>query len=184
LFAELDALPAEALRPVDGDVQRTVTTALDAVPELESYSLALAHAHSLCLAASLTPEGLGQLLDEALCARDLLDAELRSLAVRGVVPASRVAELDRSLCRRGVAIDVALLVEFFREHWPAFDGESGLTWGDLYELEISSDRLLVALSLRERGNVSALDATLQRQRAFSLLLQARERARGTPARLR
>ncbi len=115
-----------------------------------------------------------------MCARDLLEAELQSLAARGIVPASRIAELEGSLCRRGVAFDVALFLEVFREHWSAIDGNSMITWGDLYQLEISSDRLLAALSLRDRSDASALDASLQRQRAFSLLIHARERARRAP----
>lgn len=180
LFDEIDSLPAEALRPIDSDIRSAVSRALGALPELESYALALAHAHAICLATSLSPEGLGALLDEAMCARDLLEAELQSLAASGVVPASRIAELEGSLCRRGVAFDVALFVGVFREHWSAIDGNSVLTWGDLYELELLSDRLLAALSLRNRSDQSTPDASLQRQRAFSLLIHASERARRTP----
>jgi len=129
----------------------------------------------------LTPEQLGELLDEALSARDLLEAELGTFTERGIIPASRVDELERALVHRGVAFDVALFVEIFREHWSTIEGKSVLTSSQLDELEVLSHRLLAAL---DRPNGAPRDATLRRRQAPSLLTRARERARRAVSALR
>ncbi len=130
---------------------------------------------AMSAATPITPEELGELLDEAMSVRELLATALKELTASGVIPASRVDELERSLGRRGLAVDVALLVRIFREHWPAIEPKRALSSRDLGEFERSSRRLGEALAARARGDRSKRPAP--RKRPLSLLVRARVRAR-------
>ncbi len=192
LLSEIDAVPAP-LTPVTLDVPTVVTTSLGVLPELkpfeaelkalpgfnvsafdklEDYTLALSHAHAEYLGTSAPPEVLSELVNEATRVRTVLMADLEALVAHEIIPAERAAEVPKSLGYRGVAYDITRLIVIFRQYWEGVENNSALTRARLGEYEILSDRLITAVGVREQSSETVDAATVRRQRAFTLVVDA------------
>jgi hypothetical protein len=193
LSAEIDAVPDESLVLITLDIATCVATAHGVLPEvrtfdaeirqlpnfdvanyekLEDYALALKHADTLYVAASMPPEDLAVLLDRAVKARELLLSNIQTFIVHDLIPERREGELDRTLGHRGLVNDVERFAEIVRESWPKVQGKTPLTRAQLDEFETLSDRLLTALGLKAQSEEVVAESTLRRQRAFALFLRA------------
>ena len=205
LLTEIDAVADEELVTINIDVPTAVTTALGVVPELapfvepakklpdfdaacftklEDYALALSHAHTLYSIASAPPDAIAELASQATDARELLLSDVRALAKHGLIEPSRVAEMERGLGHKGVAYDIAKLVEILRERWDAVSGKTAITGAKLTELEMLSDKLLSGVGLREQAPATKGAAAERRQKAFTLFMRAYQEVRSAVAYLR
>jgi len=188
--AEAEAIPAEALLPVNVDIPSISLVALGALPNvmrlrpevalvsaahaasidrLERCALAAAHAHTRHLAEA-EPEGqLGPLVADLLKTRQLLEHDARALANRGLLDGSRLAELENKTSHKSVAFDVMLRCTLFRNDWPKVQNRTAVVEADLQQAESLADRLANLVASRDIKD-PATEATVIRQRMFTLLV--------------
>jgi hypothetical protein len=195
---EITALAEESLVVINLDVPAIVQTALGVLPEvrafqaemiqlpsfdvtafekLEDYAYALLHLQTLYMAASAPPEALGDLVERAVEAREVLLADIPGFVAHGHLSPRAPNELDRSLGHRGIAMDVGRLARLVIEAWPKLQGKTSLTFEKLVEFEALRDQIVAALGLKEQGQALVVEVTAQRQRAYTLFLRAYDEVR-------
>jgi hypothetical protein len=198
LLSEIDAVPEEMLVPVTIDVMTAVTTAYGVAKHLgpfvdvakklpdfdptsftkiRDYALALSRAQTLHLNATAPPETLSERVQEAMAAREFLLNDARSLAQHGLVEPSRVADIARLLGHRGVAFDVARLVDVFSENWKAIQGKTVVTYERLKTYETLSQQLLDDVGERTVAPAAPSMTSERRQRAFTLFVNTYDQVR-------
>jgi len=199
LIDEIRKVPDDDLIIINIDVPTAVTTVLGALPEirsarpqivsdmpsfdiarfdrLESYTLALGHAHTLYLAASAPPESLDELSQSATALRELLLSDATALAQRGFVDGQKLKELKGPKGYRNVAFDLFTLAALLRENWEKVLGKTAVQATELDQAETLADRLLTAIGAREQAPAVAAETADDRQRAFSLFVDSYDHAR-------
>jgi hypothetical protein len=199
LIEEIRKVPDDDLIVINIDVPTAVTTVLGTLPEirslrsqivsdipsfdiarfdqLESYTLALGHAHALYLAASAPPESLDELSQTASSLRELLLSDATALAQRGFVDGQKLKELKGPKGYRNVAFDLFTLVALLRESWDKISGKTAVQAAELDQAETLADRMLTAVGAREQAPAVAAETADNRQRAFSLFVDSYDHAR-------
>jgi hypothetical protein len=168
----LGALPA--LRSLRPEIARKLPEHdLSLLDHLESFTLALAHAHALTLAASERPAGdLATLNAEASELREGLLADARHLARHKLVDAGRLDDIKGLVGYRQVAFDLLALATLLRQGWSAISGKTPLTVEQLDRAEHLARQIIDLLAAREQQGESATEAVQLRQRAFTLFFRA------------
>ena len=190
--AEIDAVPDDKLLPVTIDVPSMVTALagrMEALASLrdevltlpqfrvatfddiETYALALGHAHTLYKSAS-TPTPIPRLVTELTRLRTELVADAHSLARRGHIAPENLLPLRRKRGHKNLAFDIMLVCKLLRDAWSSVDGRTGLLEAELDRADELADRLVTALGLREQRERVLSEAILTRQRAFTLFVRA------------
>jgi hypothetical protein len=108
--------------------------------------------------------------------RDLLLADARALSSHGLIEPNRVASRTRVRSHAELAFDVMRLLELLYESWPEVSDKTALTLDDLKEHELLAFELLMSIGRRNRPREVA-EATVRRQRVFTLLVTAYNQVR-------
>jgi hypothetical protein len=145
--------------------------------KLEAYTLALGHAHALYLAASQPTESLDAISEAASALRDTLLADARALAQRRLIDGERLKELKGVKGYKQLAFDLFALAALMREAWTNISTKTAIQAKELHEAEMLADRILSAVGQREQTPAVAAEAAENRQRAFTLFIQAYSHAR-------
>jgi len=199
LIDEIRKVPDADIVTINIDVPTAVTTVLGALPgiltfrpqiatdipsfdlarldKLESYTLALGHAHTLYLAASNPPESLVELSDTGTKARELLLSDASALAARGFIDGEKLKTLKGAHGYRNLAVDLFTLSALLRDNWDRIAGKTAVQSAELDQAETLADRLLTAFGLREQGTETTAESAGIRQRAFSLFVNTYDDAR-------
>lgn len=144
--------------------------------KLEAYAWALHHAEVLCFVHSPPTERTGPIAARALAVRDLLLADARALSSHGLIEPNRIASRTRVRSHTELAFDVMRLQELLYESWPDVSHKTALTLDDLKEYERLAFELLESIGRRNRPR-EVSEATVRRQRAFTLLVTAYNQVR-------
>lgn len=163
--------PIQKLEPVNLNVPVLVTTVLGALPwiaqhrdmlarlltfdithvdELELYTYALAHAHSMKRAAPDSPIAVAELAAEQKATREQLLIDARALASRELLDPERVGKLDNGPSHLAIAFDVVGLVGLFLESWSVVEHKTGVTRNELERARLDANRLVAALGRRQQ----------------------------------
>ena len=180
------------------DVQSAVATVLGALPELKAlrdafaqllgfdiarfdklrdYTLALGHTHAMFRGASGPSAGVTDLFDQVAELRDMLQADALALAKRKILDEAQINKLRNGNGYKNVAFEVVGLIGLLREHWQAVQGRSALQPDELEHAGELAQQLVTAVGVREQGPVVASAASLLRQQAFTLFMNAYDDAR-------
>ncbi len=200
------ALPVADLNPVNLDVSHVVVTVLGALPRiqalraemtaalhpnlvqhvdsLEPYALALDWAHIVHAAASAPDDHLPELAARARQQREQLLSDARALAHRGLVNSAPLQRLEGGRGYLNVARDLGVLVHLLREHWSVIAGKTPIELRELDEAESLFDQITLAVAARQRTPEQIAAAADDRQRAFTLLVNAYDQVRRIVAFLR
>ena len=168
----LGALPAlRSLRPeIAKKLPEHDLTLLD---NLETFTLALAHAHALTLAVSERPSGdLAALNAEASELREGLLADARHLARHKLVDAGRLDDIKGLSGYRQVAFELLALAALLRQSWSAISGKTPLSLDQLDRAERLARQIIDLLAAREQQGESSTEAIQLRQRAYTLFFRA------------
>jgi hypothetical protein len=199
------ALPLGELITINIDVPTAVTTVIGKLPQirsfsdqiadelvkfdrtnidqLETYTLATAHAHALYLSASAPPEAVVKLQADATALRDMLYSDAVALANRGLVSGARLGEFKGAVGYKNVAFDLLGLTALLREAWPQIQGNTALKSEELDKADLIGEQLVNAVGTREQ-NGATTEVTQLRQRVFTLFLNAYDEVRRAVSYLR
>jgi hypothetical protein len=196
--AEVRAVPESAVISINIDVPSAVATVLGSLPaingfrdkyaqllgfdlvrfdKLRDYTLALAHTHAMFRAATGPSDGVSDLADQVAALRDMLQADAMALAKRKILDEAQVMKLRGGSGYKNMAFEVAGLVGIFREHWDGIQGHSGLKVEELEQAGELAQELVTAVGAKEQSPVAVGAASILRQQAFTLFMNAYDAAR-------
>lgn len=144
---------------------------------LEGRTLALAHAHALATSAAAPSQELVALNDEGVQLRASLAKDADALASHGLLEAHRLAELKGPVGYRNVAMDLIALANLVRESWPKIAGKTAITPATVDRADQLADRLLNAVGAHEQAPTVTAEASVIRQRAFTLFVRDYDQVR-------
>ena len=192
------ALPASALLVINLDIQVSTAQALSTAPNLQAlrsgvaalpnfdlaqydnivpYTLALIYANNRYQSISTPAEELPVLLEEATRMRNIFAADTNAVAARGIVDGTKLSELKSGTGYLDVASDLGTLIIILRENWQKVSANSGIKPAELDSAEALSERLTMAYAARSQGTTKLTEASDDRQRAFTLFVNAYDQAR-------
>jgi hypothetical protein len=193
--AELAALAPEAIAPVTIDPAAAVTAVLAAAPrirehrsaieeqlpkhplqaidQLEMYAQAAWYAHLVHAYSGTSPESAKALLEEATRLRDGLLIAAEALAHRAMLDVDTIARI-----RKGggadLAGDLTLLASLFKDSWGKVSSKTAVERSEIDRAAELGPAVLVATAAKKHKST---DTEGQRNRAFTLLLDAYDNAR-------
>jgi hypothetical protein len=144
--------------------------------KLEMYTLALFRAQTALAFATKDDHGLPERAERLVKVRELWLAELTVLRTRGFVSGEPSGLLGPN-GYKNVAFDVTACAQFIRSNWSAMAGKSNITMAEVEEVEKLADYVTAMVQLRLESGDAAQRATLLRNKAFTLFLEAYEVAR-------
>jgi hypothetical protein len=192
------ALKAEDLITINIDVPSAVTTAVGALPQimpfrekaaalpgfdvsafdqLETYTFATGVAHTLYMGASAGPAELVKLNEQAMDLRNILYADAVALATRGLISGDRIGEFKANIGYKNLAFDLMALSGVIRQSWDKIVGKTAITLGDLDQADLLCDQIVNAVGTKEQAPVVAAESSTQRQRHFTLFVNAYDQVR-------
>jgi hypothetical protein len=192
------ALRAEDLVTINIDVPSAVTTAVGALPQimpyrdkaaalpgfdvsafdqLETYTFATGVAHTLYMGASAGPAELVKLNEQAMGLRNVLYADAVALATRGLISGDRIGEFKANIGYKNLAFDLMALSGVIRQNWDKIVGKTAITLGDLDQADLLCDQIVSAVGTKEQAPVVAAESSIQRQRHFTLFVNAYDQVR-------
>ena len=199
LWPEISAVSKQELVPINIDVLGAVTRAIGALPKiqalrprlqecfaefdferfdkLDDMTLALIHAHSLYRAAYAANDGPAKLASRLTAVRNVLLADAQSLASHGYFRAERLGDCRRSIGYRSLASDVQVITAVLRENWKTIEKRIPATAEEIEQADFMAVELLQAVGERARAAVTAREAKVIRQKAFTLFVQTYNDAR-------
>lgn len=202
---EADKVQTKDLLPINIDVTTAVTTATGALPEimalreraskipdfeikhfdsLEAYALATMHVQGEYVAASAPPQELLSLNAQGVALRDVLHSDATALAKRGLMNGSKLSTFKVSPGYKILAEDLVGLSSLLRHNWESIGSKTAITMAELDQAGEFSDKLLSAVGAREQAPAVLADASVQRQRVFTLFVNAYHQVRRAIAFLR
>lgn len=195
LLPELEAIPESELVTVNLEVQAGIGTVFALMPgirarraevakvvhadfdlsgfdRLEEYALALGHTHGLFLWAGQPLRTPDALTEEALEARGLLASDAEALSRRKLLNKAQVDAIRGRSGHRNLGYDLLAWVGLFREHWPSIAGRTATSLEEIEGFELLADRLIAALTEKERSDLKLSKAAELRKRAFTAFIRA------------
>lgn len=204
--AELAALTPDELVKVNLDVPLAEATILGVLPtlkplrdqiakelptfdlaqfdKLEDYVLSLGFTQAGLQMATLPPDDLLSLVEEATKLREQLLADAKSLSLHGLFDPQKLEQLKGANGYKNVAQDLQALCLAMQGTWSQIQERAATTADELQVASRVGTRLMRVIGVREQGPALVASATDQRQRAFTLVLRAYEDARHAVAFLR
>jgi hypothetical protein len=193
VLGEIRGLPKEQVQPCNLEIPLAATIVLGSLPEitplrgrvlaelptfpidrfdkLETYTAAMAHAHTLYMAASRPPEPVTELVKQCAEMREVLLSDAQALAKRGIIDGSRLKDLKGNNSHRYTAFDVFTLVQIFRENRDKIQGKTAVEPAELDRGQQLAQDLTRALGEREQAPEALESAIDVRDRAFTLFIR-------------
>ena len=193
------ALDTAELITINIDVPSAVTTAVGAMPkiialrdsiakelptfdlkhldELQTYTLATGHAHAMYSAASSPPEAIQALNEQGIALRDLMYSDAVALSNRGLISGDKLSEFKTNVGYKNLAFDLLGLSVLLRNSWIAIASKTAVTIDELDQAASIGEQLVAAVGAREQAPAVIADVAQQRQRTFTLFVNAYDQAR-------
>jgi hypothetical protein len=206
ILPEISGVSDDDVLPINVDLVSAVTLVLGVLPELralraeiieqlprfdverfdklETYALALSHAHTLHRSTFPSKAPVAELGNELVSIRDRLLTDALSLVGYQLVDGDRIKDCKKANGYRATATDVLTLVAVFKERWSELAGKTPVTLAALNDAGNRALELLTAVGVREQGPVNAGEAARMREKAFTLFSRAYDDARRVVSYLR
>lgn len=144
---------------------------------LLDYGRAYAHATTVLRAQEPQVTGLDELVTEGGELLGQLDSFLRSADRFGVISASRLDELKGAPGHRNLVHDLLLIAQMYRTNWPKLEGKTFITQAHIKRADTLAARLNSTLAERDSRPLAIDEASLDRQKAYTLFYLAYTRVR-------
>lgn len=158
-----------ALRDDAATLARFDVAAFD---QLETYTFAAAYAHTLYMGASKAPETIAELNERGMQLRKMLYTDAVALATRNLIRGDRIGELKANTGYKNLTFDLMALAAVLRGNWDKISGKTAIALDDLDQAERIGDQLVTAVGTSKKATASITEASVQRQRNFTLLVNA------------
>jgi hypothetical protein len=189
LEAEIRAVPARDLIPVNVDVPAAITTVLGCLPALKAlrselaqlpgfnlerfdrlrdYALALGHTHAMHRTAAGPSDAVRKLANELSKIRDVLQTDAMALAKRRLLDQEQIIKLRGGAGYKSLAFEVASLIGLFREHWVHIEKRTAIQLEELEYAGRLAQKLITAVGVRAQAPAAVNAAATLRKRAFTL----------------
>jgi hypothetical protein len=145
--------------------------------QLETYTLAIGQAHTTYMGASAAPEAIVELNEKGMQLRNTLYADAVALATRGLISGDRIGEFKANIGYKNLAFDLMALAGVLRGSWDKISGKTAITTDDLDQAELIGDQLVSAVGTREETPANVAAVSMQRQRNFTVFLNAYDQVR-------
>lgn len=145
--------------------------------KLRDYAFALARAHSAYRSAVSPSDPNGAIADELIAIRDLLVTDALALGKRKLLDLNIVDKHRSGLGYKAIAVDVDGLVALLREAAPRVAGKTAVTEEELEHAARLAQRLVTGIGIKEQDPVVLDAATLLREQAFTLFINAYDEVR-------
>jgi hypothetical protein len=184
---------------VNIDVPSAVTTALGVAPELllmkervmkdcpnfdtdplerlDTYAMALSHAHTLYLMASQPADALAPLAKEGTKLRETLYADASALVQRELLNRQQLRDLQGPVGYKNLAFDLQILAALFRENITALQGKCATQPAEIRRADEIAASMLRTVGQREQGPASVAVTADLRARAFTIFVRAYDQVR-------
>ena len=202
-FAELAptiaAVPAASLLPINIDVPTAVTVALGAAskltamePELvqalpsanhdhgrkvRAAALALMHTHVAHQVFVEPEEEFQAQIARSQELRTKFFADITAAITRGLIDPKAVDDYRGTVGYKVVANDLMITTQVVRAHWDSLAGHTFITEDEIAEAETLVAQVLTNIGQRDQAPLQASEASLRRQRAFTLFVNTYAEAR-------
>lgn len=157
---------------------------ISVLDKLETYALALGQAQTEYKTVTDAPPSVVELGDKAINTRAVLLADVKSLIVRGLIPANSVDNLQGTNGYKNVVADVFELANILRVNQDKVAGRTSVTTQELNDAENLADELRTEIAEREQTVAVAAETVHSRQAAYTLFINAYEEVRGAVQYLR
>jgi len=197
------ALQPEQLIQVNLDLQEATSTILGVMPEvlalreriakelpafdishvdkLEDYALALRFAHAAYQTATLPPDALAELSDEATRLRTRLLADATALSLHELIDPRKLESMKGAAGVGNIAQDLQMLSQILQENWAKIQGKSATSAEDLQAASRIATRLTRIIGVREQSPAQQAAVIEQRQRVWTLTIRAYDEVRAAIA---
>lgn len=142
------------------------------VDELPALGNAFAYSTTLLRLAEPEGDGFEALADECGEVRAKYEDYVRAAISAGVIQTSRIDELKGAVGYRSVVHDLMLLAELLHSNWSKLESKCFFTKADVDNAEVLANRLNQAVAERESRPGAYDEANLDRQRAYTLFINA------------
>jgi hypothetical protein len=199
LAPSIAAVPTASLLPINVDVPTAVTTALAAAskvtamePELakvlpaanhnqgrkvRAAALALMHTHVAHQVFVQPQEEFQTQLGRSQELRTKFHADISAAIARGVIDPKAIDDYRGTVGYKVVANDLMITTQVVRAHWKSLAGHTFITEEELAEAETLVARFLTNIGQRDQAPLRTSEASLTRQRAFTLFVTTYAEAR-------
>jgi hypothetical protein len=127
--------------------------------------------------ASSAPEAIVELNEKGMQLRNTLYADAVALATRNLISGDRIGEFKANIGYKNLAFDLMALAGVLRGSWDKISSKTAITTDDLDQAELIGDQLVSAVGSREDAPAAIADVSAQRQRNFTLFLNAYDQVR-------
>jgi hypothetical protein len=163
---------AESIRPTIAECLPRFD--LGRLERINLYALALIHSQSIFICAKSPPTRVRALLAEGVKLRAGFAEDISGLARRGHVPGIRHGVLRGTTGYANVAADLLALIALLRQYWALVSQKTAVTEAELQRADTIASELILARGMRDRLPDQLAQATLDRQKAFTLCANAYE----------
>jgi hypothetical protein len=144
---------------------------------LEDYLHAWLRTQALFLGTTLPPEGFSALVDKVTTYRDNLITDAQALVQRKVLAGDALDGLKGGVAHKNIVGDVLTLTTLFRSHWQTIAGRTCVTEAELDEADAALDTLMTHLGMRDQTPATKEATALDRQKAYTLFVNAYDQVR-------
>jgi hypothetical protein len=199
ILPEIQALPDSEAATINIDINSAFTTVVGCLPEiqamrgeieaewrnfdlvqfdkLEEYALALAHAQAQYRNSSKPKSSVVEEAAELVVIRDRMLFDAQSLARHGLLDGAPLEKIRMVPGYKALAGDVLTLHSTFKDAWSKIEGKTPYTLEDVQRAGVMALDFFKLVGLREQSQAQTGEATLQRQKLFTLFARAYDNAR-------
>ncbi|HEY5961162.1 MAG TPA: hypothetical protein VIV60_31610, partial [Polyangiaceae bacterium] len=198
VLPEITQLPEDKVLPITADPVTAGVTLRGALPKimtlrpqlekltefdirsldkLEDYLHAWLRAQALFLGTTLPPESFSALVDKVSTYRDNLTSDAQALVQRKILAGDALDGLKGGIAHKNIVGDVLTLTTLFRSHWQTIAGRTCVTEAELDEADSALDTLMTDLGLRDQTPAAKEATALNRQKAYTLFVNAYDQVR-------
>ena len=150
---------------------------LQAIDQLADRAHAFAYAHGEYLFATTPQEPIAELHKEAAKLIDLFLLSASALSAQGLLPNERVALVRTSTGYRNASEYLTALTKLFKDYWSEIGTKTGVTMQQVDRGAVLAVQLLEGSIERMHAPLTPSEATVARERAFTLFYRAYDELR-------
>jgi hypothetical protein len=147
------------------------------IGKLQDYVLGLKYIQGRYVMATKAPNNFDTLVEEANKLNDILEADARALALRGLFDKEKLNRLQGGNSYKALADDLEALASEFEHIYPQIQGKCATTPEDIKAATQMSTRLARIRGEEQLSPAAVAAITEERQRAFTQLIKAYDEAR-------